>query len=478
MLVVEEHGMGNEARRGAVAVQRGGVWGCAAKKAAAQLHERMVSQQTVCLRRLGQARAGEVRFGRLMNNERVTVAELVQGVCRDTPARCSARHVLAIQDTSELNYQGHARRVGELGRVGNGTDAGLFLHPVLAVDAQEGTCLGLAHVHLWQRLHTKAPDYRKLPIEDKESVRWITAAQDATQRLGSAQRVTVVADRESDIYEMWARLPDERTHLLIRASRDRAVQADVPGQTLFEWLSALPVAGGYELALAAVAGKRSAHTAVMHVRFSPVTLKRPRLCSDPAAPASVQLWAIEVLEDSASVVGQEKPIHWRLLTSHAVHTLEMARQCVHWYCQRWHIEQLFRTLKSQGLDVESSLLETGPRLEKLAVLAVSAATRIMQLTLARDGGGQSASDAFTVQEIELMHQLTPTLEGATARQKNPHPPNSLSWAAWSIARLGGWKGYASERKPGPITMSNGLKEFIAILRGWLLSRGEQDVCIQ
>jgi len=434
------------------------------------------------MRRLGQGRAGEVRFGRFMSNARVTVGQLIQGVCEPAIIGCEGRHVLAIQDTTELNYQAHSQRVSGLGRVGNGVDAGLFLHPVLAVDAEEGSCLGLAHVHLWQRTQPKAVNYRKLPVEDKESMRWISAAESARQRLSGAATLTVVADRESDIYELLARLPDERTHLLVRASQDRAVDVDIegdaPAQTLFEWLSGLPVQGSYEVQLPAIAGKRSAHTALLQVRFSPVTIKRPRSCSDGAAPACVQLWAIEVIEDAASVVGTDKPIHWRLLTSHAVDTLEMARRCVGWYQQRWHIEQLFRTLKSQGLDIESSLLETGQKLEKLAVLALSAATRVMQLTLARDGGTRPASDAFDAQEIELLHQLTPTLEGKTDKQKNPHSPASLSWAAWSIARLGGWKGYASERKPGPITMSNGLKDFIAIYHGWNLGRGGRDVCIR
>ena len=75
--------------------------------------------------------------------------------------------MLAIQDTTEINYQNHARRVSELGTVGNGTDLGLFLHPVLTVDAEDGACLGLADLHIWQRLHGKSPDYKKQPIEEK-----------------------------------------------------------------------------------------------------------------------------------------------------------------------------------------------------------------------------------------------------------------------------------------------------------------------
>ena len=208
-----------------------------------RLCERMVNRQRVCLRQLAGVRADEVRFGRFMSNDRIRLGALVEEACRHTDERCSGRHVLAIEDTSELNFQKHGRRVQGLGVVGNGTDMGLFVHPVLAVDAQEGTCLGLADVLVWQRLKSKAANYRALPIEHKESLRWIMTAQAAKERLKSAQQVTVVADRESDIYEMWARLPDERTHLLIRASRDRAVQADVACERLYEWMSSLPVQG-------------------------------------------------------------------------------------------------------------------------------------------------------------------------------------------------------------------------------------------
>lgn len=181
------------------------------------LHEAMVKQQSVCLRKLGEARAGEVRYGRLLRNEKVTVQKLIEGVCEGIGQRSADRHVLLIEDTSELNYQSHAGRVRGLGTAGNGKDAGMFIHPVLCVDADDGACLGLAHLHLWQRTKKKALHYRQQPIEDKESVRWIDSIVQARARLDQAQHMTVLADRESDIYEMWDRLPDERTDLLIRA---------------------------------------------------------------------------------------------------------------------------------------------------------------------------------------------------------------------------------------------------------------------
>jgi hypothetical protein len=432
----------------------------------------MVAQQSVCLRRLGTGRAGEMRFGRFLRNERVTLARLIEGVCAGIGARSAGRHVLAIEDTSELNYQAHAGRVAGLGTVGNGADKGLFMHPVLAVDADDGACLGLAQLHLWQRSKAKAANYKSLPIEDKESARWISAAQQARQRMPQARKITVIADRESDIYEMWERLPDARTELLIRACHDRRLgsSAGQPHDKLFDWLAQLPIAGSERLALAATA-RRSAHEALLHVRFGATRLQRPKHCTDPKAEPAVGVYAIDVLEDASTVVGKEKPIHWRLLTTHRVQSLHEARQCIAWYRQRWHIEQLFRTLKRQGLNIESSLVEDAKRLEKLAVLAACAASTTLQLTLAREGRTQRpASDVFDAQALEVLAHIAPTLEGKTQKQKNPHAPASLAWAGWIVARLGGWKGYASERKPGPITMVHGLQVFEAMARGWILAR--------
>ena len=102
--------------------------------------------------------------------------------------------------------------------------------------------------------------------------------------------------------------------------------------------------------------------------------------------------------------------------------------------------------------------------------------RILQLTLARDGGNDaSASDVFDAQEVNILQRILPRLEGKTQKQKNPHQPGSLAQAAWVVARLGGWKGYASEAKPGPITMHHGLQRLEAISLGWNLGGG--DVCI-
>ncbi|MCK1624085.1 hypothetical protein IVA98_12930 [Bradyrhizobium sp. 160] len=198
---------------------------------------RVCERQTVCLRKLGDDRAEKVKFRRFLMNERVTVEKMVIRTRARVREIAAGRHVLAIQDTSEINYEAKRGRKRDLGRVGNGSDVGLFVHPVLTVDADTGYCLGLADVQVWRRFKTKAADYRKQPIEEKESYRWVNGPRRAKWGLTKAATITVIDDREGDIYEIWARLPDRRTHLLSRACRDRATTGD---GGLFATMAALP----------------------------------------------------------------------------------------------------------------------------------------------------------------------------------------------------------------------------------------------
>jgi hypothetical protein len=430
----------------------------------------MSDRQTVCLRQLGDTRAEQVAFRRFVANDRVTISKMAVHQRGRVAAACRGRHVLVIQDTSEINYESQRGRKRGLGTVGNGRDVGLFVHPLLAVDAERGHCLGLLDVQVWRRFKAKSKDYRKQPIEEKESYRWLKGAQRAKAALGKAALVTVIDDREGDIYEKWARLPDRRTQLLTRASRDRAM---VGGGTLFAAMADLPEKHSYSLDLPARPGKRQARQARLTVRFGNVRIRRPQSCSDRDAPEEIELSAIEVVERDPPA--KETPVHWRLLTTHAIETVAQAMTVIGWYRQRWHIEQLFRTVKSQGLGVEESVAEDGEALEKLAVIALIAATISMQLVLARASPNhdQPASHVFDDRQIKVLQALQAKLQGRTVKQQNPYPPESLAWAAWSIARLGGWTGYESERSTGPITMSHGLNRFNAIAEGYFL---DQDVC--
>lgn len=427
----------------------------------------MLTQQIVCLRRLGGDRATEVKFGRWIRNDNVRIEELIDHATAKVEELARGLHVLAIQDTTELNYQAHAERVDGLGSVGNGTDVGLFLHPMLALDAASGACLGLAAIHPWTRRHVAADHYARLPIEEKESYRWLKSAETAKQRLHHATMITIIADRESDIYEEWARLPDAQTHLLTRVCRDRRLNN---GEKLYAHSDTLPVVATPVMEIAARPGKRSAHRAQMEIRFGRVLIQRPAKKPVQGLPSEIALTLVDVRETASSRVPGEPPIHWRLLTTHAVTTGEQALEIIDWYRQRWQIEQLFRTLKRQGLNIESSQLEGAPGLTKLAVLALQVAVKSLQLTRARDGtDARLATDAFEPEELTVLTALQPKLEGKTAKQKNPHGQGQLAWAAWIIARLGGWKGYASESPPGPITMLRGMQQFASLRSGWALA---------
>src|SRR4029077_2918853 len=138
-------------------------------------------------------------------NDRVTVEKMVIRARTRVGEIAAGRHVLAIQDTSEINYDDKRGRTRELGKVGNGSDVGLFVHPMLMVDAETGHCLGLADVQVWRRFKKKAKNYKQQPIEAKESYRWLKGPYRAGLGLSKADMITVIDDREGDIYEKWAR---------------------------------------------------------------------------------------------------------------------------------------------------------------------------------------------------------------------------------------------------------------------------------
>src|SRR3990167_5903748 len=163
--------------------------------------------------------------------------------------------------------------------------------------------------------------------------------------------------------------------------------------------------------------KRIARKAKVTLRFGQVEIKKPVEGIDRKALSSLRLHVVDVRELNETS-GEEEPIHWCLLTTHEIKTTEQALQIVSWYCQRWHIEQFFRTLQKQGLKVESSQVETVEALMKLVTVACCAALQIMQLTLARHGKDQLASVVFNENEKKLLSKLQKTLEGKTEKQKN------------------------------------------------------------
>jgi hypothetical protein len=205
------------------------------------------------------------------------------------------------------------------------------------------------------------------------------------------------------------------------------------------------------------------------VRFYPVTLRQPARGADRRDPPQLTLNLFEAREIDPPP--SEEPIVWRVLTTHAATTLAEAARIIDLYRCRWIVEQLFRTLKSQGPDLEDRFLSDGNALERLAATALIAACSVMQLVQDRGEAGSAlpASRVFSPAEVFLIEALSRKFEGKTEKQKNPHPRHSLGRGAWCITRAGGWNGYASERLPGPINFARGLHRFHAIAEGFALA---------
>ena len=429
----------------------------------------MVAGKDVCLRRLAKgSRAREVRFNRFLGNAKVTAASVIESWSEGTAAAAEGRHILAIQDTSEINFATTAKRRRGLGEIGHGNGRGVLLHPMLAVDAENGICLGLVSGQVWTRKgrRTVSHDLRDLP--DKESQRWIATALAAKPVLAKAAMVTALGDRESDIFALYASVAAKRFHVIARSMHDRKLADDIG---LYAASEGMAVVDQRAIVLPARA-QRAERAAVLDLRFGAVNLARPQTRFLRHLPESLPLTLVDVRE--LDPVAGTEPLHWRLLTTHPVANAEQAWRIVEWCKRRWLIEQFFRVLKTQGFRLEDSQIATADRLLKLVAIAAKAAVITMQLLQARDGRGhQPVRLAFDANEVATLAALNQNLEAQSKRLKNPHPPDSLAWAAWIIGRLGGWDGYPSSKPPGPITIKHGLEYLYAVAIG----RSLKDVCM-
>jgi DDE family transposase len=427
----------------------------------------MVQLGTSCLRRLAQGReALEIRFGRFLRNEQVTVERILEGASAETALAVAGRHVLAIQDTSELNYRTSTGNHRGLGLIGKGVGRGILLHPMIGVDAGTGECLGLIGGSVWTRETPEVAQkhHRQRLIGDKETRHWIETPQRAKGVLREAAMVTMIADREADSFSLWALVPEPKVHVLGRVYHDRKL---AEGGRLMTAARSWPVLGTRCFTIRE-REDRPERQAKLELRAGSVTILRPQDSREPGLPDELTLTLIELTEPSPPE-GAE-PVTWYLLTTHRAPDALTAWQIVDWYRTRWLIEQLFRTLKKQGLQIEDSQLETADRLLKLAAIATRAAVVILQLTQARDGNSTLPADTvFSPAEIATLEAVNASsYSGPKERRPNPHPQRSLPWAAWIIARLGGWNGRPTARPPGPITFKHGLDALQTMAKGWAL----------
>lgn len=464
----------------------------------AMLYDRIKSRQSSIIHRLGDS-LGELRsFYRFLNNPNVEMSDLINKHCQIASNLLEGRHVLCLGDGLSINMGSAHGRMTEaeqtnLGVLENNQTPGMLSQVILAIDAESEEVLGLGDIVLYNRAKREGKvdkhGARKRSYEDKESSKWSLSARNAKVHLAGCSRLTYVFDRDADRFEVLQDLAQiAQTDFIIRVKENRMVDHQGHRERLNVLFADQPLQGQYELEIKALdhwiregraKKRRKARRSNMELRWlalDQIDIPTGFRSSKALTPITRPTYCIEAKESELDVPVGETPIHWRLLTSHPVHTKEQAQRIISYYQRRWHIEQLFRLCKKKGLELEATQLESVAALKRLTIMTIAAACQLMQLNLARQKASPgSIHFAFDELEIELLDQLNSKYQGKTQAQQNPFPKDRLSWAWWIMGRLGGWKGYFSQGPPGPISISRGFFEFQIYKRAWSLFNNSRVV---
>jgi hypothetical protein len=424
------------------------------------LIEQIAAVGSVVLRRVGETRAGEMAVHRFLSSRQVSTETIVTTVSARTAEQCRGRRILVIQDTSEINFSGRDRKRRGLGPAGDGKALGFFIHPAIAIDLESEAVIGLVDAQIWTRGRGKRKQ-RGRRFEEKESARWVVGNNATAERLAAAAEIIMVGDRDADIYDLFTQRP-AAIDLIVRAAQDRRL---AEGGKLFAAVAQAPRLATKSVRVAPRGPGDKERIATVELRAANVNIARPADRSRHDTPASVMMTCVEAREVNAPA--GKTPLLWRLLTTLPVTNAQDAEAIVNRYRLRWRIEQLFRALKSDGLALEDTQVIDAERLFKLTAISLAAAIRTIQLVDARDGSQRPISDVIDDSFLEALQRLSRKLEGATAKQKNPHPPGSLSFLSWIVARLGGWNCYYG--KPGPKTIRTGWNQLAPTLAGYVLA---------
>jgi len=364
--------------------------------------------------------------------------------------------ILAVGDTTYLDYRGIKEKKEGYGPTGNGGN-GLILHSSMAIEPEKGQTIGLLWQKLWNREHKPKPPKdetpeakkerqklarkaaRKRPFEDKESYKWVEAINELETKVEASTRVVHIFDREGDITEVFDTvLQCQHTGVLVRAAHDRSLNTD--SERLWAKMEGLPINFEQEIEIPAT-GKRSARQAKLAVRFSPVQLRVPLRfdCRDPLKVYAVYATEIDCPEG-------ETPLSWMLLTTEVVDSIEMAATILRWYTYRWHVEEYHKILKS-GCQAEQYRLAAEGMKTLLGFLSVIA-VELLQVTYLHRTQPEAPA-------ISILNSLQITILKAKAT-KLP-PVLTIAWAVERIAHLGG---YLEHRRRTPIGIQ-------VLWRGWL-----------
>jgi hypothetical protein len=358
--------------------------------------------------------------------------------------------VLAVQDTSPLDYTAHPLTQG-LGPINTATSKalGLLLHDTMAFN-DAGVPLGLLNVQCWARDKSnrqKSKDRYDLPIEEKESNKWLKSyeAVRKAQRCCPQTQVVLVSDRESDIHELFVKARDSEggPDLIVRSDRGRQRKAET--EPLWEKMSSEPVRGVHEVLVPATE-KHPSRVARLQVRFAQVTLTAPKR---KKRLGDVTMHAVYAKEEEEPQDGE--PLEWMVLSTVEVTTFEEAQWVLRCYARRWGIEVYHRTLKS-GCKIEDRQLGNADRILTCLAIDMVVAWRIYHLTmLGREHPDVPCTVFFEDTEWKaLVAYVT----------KNPVPPEkppSLAEAIRMLAALGGHLGRKSDGQPGTTYIWRGIQ---------------------
>lgn len=366
----------------------------------------------------------------------------------------SCTTVLAIQDTTDLNFTSHPGTQG-LGFINQTPQQGLKVHTCFAVSGQ-GEPLGVLHQHCWareQQSGKKAQRHSK-SIGEKESQRWLTTAAAVEKAFPETVQLVHVADREADIFELFAQPRQAGSELLIRAAQNRRVQSELG--TLLPTMNQAPSLGEFRLEVQR-GRQRQARTAQLRVQALTVTLEVPsHAVSKTLKP--VEMGVIQVQEIQSPSDGTE-PIHWVLLTTLPLTNLEAVLQAVRWYSYRWLIERFHYTLKS-GCGMEELQLNSEKRLVKALATYSIVAWRLLWMTYrARLTPEVSCEIILQAAEWQLLRRRF------APKCRSKEPPTLGEAVVW-IARLGGFLARKGDGQPGVKTLWRGLTR----LHDWMEGR--------
>jgi hypothetical protein len=363
--------------------------------------------------------------------------------------------VLAVQDTTDLNYGTHRPQTRGLGFINQTVQQGIKVHSCLAVSGA-GLPLGLLGQQTWTRAERtgKRPDYKKKPTCEKESQRWLDLMQAAEVGQSDAVRVVHVGDREADMYDFFVQAQQLQTEVLIRAVQNRKVRHEL--DYLLPTMAQAPVLGARRIALPRQP-ERPAREAQVQVRALAVTLEVPAQHPQRKDFAPVTMNVLLVEEVNPPPTGQ-KPIRWLLLTTLPIDTPDQAWQCVTWYTYRWWIERFHYVLK-QGCQIEALQLSKGSRLCKaLATYSIVACRLLNLMELARQQPDETCQTILTNPEWRLLRRK---FQPKSRSQKPPTFAQAIIW----IAQLGGFLARKHDGMPGVKTLWRGISKLHDLIEG-------------